>query len=142
MPARELHLHLQAGSSSGTSRIAPNGIDGSNNYSTRRDLIDASTVKDSLNLLPGFKTSAGELPSRRLIILLRLQKKRRENHNHFIHFYRSIYFPFYLCNVKSLHAEAPLVFSSLTETIGSSFPHSDVLLERISQPCLSRVFLH
>jgi hypothetical protein len=27
----------------------------------RRDLLDASTVKDSLNALPGFKTSAGKL---------------------------------------------------------------------------------
>jgi hypothetical protein len=27
----------------------------------RRDLLHASTVKDSLNALPGFKTSAGEL---------------------------------------------------------------------------------
>jgi hypothetical protein len=27
----------------------------------RRDLLDASTVKNSLNALPGFKTSAGEL---------------------------------------------------------------------------------
>jgi hypothetical protein len=27
----------------------------------RRDLLDAGTVKDSLNALPGFKTSAGEL---------------------------------------------------------------------------------
>jgi hypothetical protein len=32
----------------------------------RRDLLDASVVKDSLNALPGFKTSAGELHAQAL----------------------------------------------------------------------------
>lgn len=42
-PARELHLSGTTGDPAG-----------------RRDLIDASAVTDSLNALPGFRSSAGE----------------------------------------------------------------------------------
>lgn len=39
----------------------------------RRDiLLDASTVKDSLNALPGFKTSAGELYVHELAFCIQL----------------------------------------------------------------------
>jgi hypothetical protein len=64
--ARELHLHLQdgsggSGSNNNTGTTASRNATGSVTFPTqRRDLIDASTVKDSLNALPGFKTSAGE----------------------------------------------------------------------------------
>lgn len=64
VPARELHLHLQAESGGSDNKNMSTTSGKTNDNVTfptqKRDLIDASTVKDSLNALPGFKTSAGE----------------------------------------------------------------------------------
>ena len=60
VPARELQLQVLSNSRKSRHGSSSSSSNSNSNSSHMRDLIDANTVKDSLNALPGFKTSAGE----------------------------------------------------------------------------------
>jgi hypothetical protein len=60
VPSRELHLGSSGSNNTASTRAYTPANTNNGKPTLRRDLIDTSAVKDSLNALPGFKTSAGK----------------------------------------------------------------------------------